>query len=325
MAVNDKILKLLTPITEEEKSILEGHKFDRTIYADSSALVIDSKKFLKGNKLIEIRPHTRFLHFPEHTHNYVEVIYMCSGSTTHIVNGNKIILKEGELLFLNQSARQEILPAGEKDIAVNFLILPEFFEMDISSAGKYGGIISDFLIGCLSDKNKNIDYIHFNVGDMISVKNLVENLILTIIDDKPNKRSIRQATFSLLLLELSNCTENIIRKDDYDQELLFSTLKYIEVNYANGMLKEIAEKLGCGESRLSRLLKRLTGKNFKELIQIKRLSQAAYLLAETDMPVLEIAGNIGYDNTSYFFSIFKKQYGMSPKKYRDKYKKVYVK
>lgn len=51
---------------------------------------------------------------------------MCQGTTTHIVNGNQVVLEQGDLLFLNQNAVQEILPAGEYDIAVNFIVLPEF-------------------------------------------------------------------------------------------------------------------------------------------------------------------------------------------------------
>lgn len=82
--------------------------------------------------MIQVRPHTRFVHFPAHTHNYIEVIYMCQGTTTHIVNGNQVVLEQGDLLFLNQNAVQEILPAGEYDIAVNFIVLPEFFNTAFS-------------------------------------------------------------------------------------------------------------------------------------------------------------------------------------------------
>ena len=38
---------------------------------------------------------------------------MCSGSTPHVINGEDVILKQGELLILNQNAVQEIYPAGE--------------------------------------------------------------------------------------------------------------------------------------------------------------------------------------------------------------------
>jgi quercetin dioxygenase-like cupin family protein len=52
---------------------------------------------------------------------------MCAGETTHIIDGKTITLRKGELLFLGRGTRQEILPAGEGDVAVNFIIKPSFF------------------------------------------------------------------------------------------------------------------------------------------------------------------------------------------------------
>ena len=84
--MNQELIQSLSVITEEEKKILEGSPdIDRTLYMDREDMVIDSDKLLEAGRLITIRPHTRFVHFPEHTHNYVEVIYMCRGETTHVV------------------------------------------------------------------------------------------------------------------------------------------------------------------------------------------------------------------------------------------------
>ena len=96
--ITDKeILSVLLPITDEEKEILDGKKtIDRSLYMERSDNMVNSKKLLEMGKLITIRPHTRFIHFPVHTHDYVEVVYMCMGSTTHIVNGNAVVLNEGE-------------------------------------------------------------------------------------------------------------------------------------------------------------------------------------------------------------------------------------
>ena len=75
--MNADIIRQLSVITEEEKAILAGQKdIDKQIYTERKKLVIDCEKLLQKGKLIQIRPHTRFVHFPRHTHNYVEVIYM---------------------------------------------------------------------------------------------------------------------------------------------------------------------------------------------------------------------------------------------------------
>ena len=127
--INRDILKELIPITDEEQAILDGRStVDSSIYTENDDNVISAKKLLKDGKLITVRTHTRFIHFPEHTHDFIEAVYMCSGKTTHIINGKTIELREGELLFLGQNAKQEILPASGNDIAVNFVIMPEFFE-----------------------------------------------------------------------------------------------------------------------------------------------------------------------------------------------------
>ena len=137
--MNQELIQSLSVITEEEQKILAGSAdIDRTLYMDREDMVIDSDKLLEAGQLITIRPHTRFVHFPEHTHNYVEVIYMCRGETIHVVDGRELKLKEGELLFLNQHAVQEIQPAGQDDIAVNFIILPEFFDTAFRMMGEEG-------------------------------------------------------------------------------------------------------------------------------------------------------------------------------------------
>ena len=93
--VHQELINRLSIITEEEQEILSGRlEIDRTRYTEQSQLIIDSKKMLDHGKLIQIRPHTRFVHFPKHRHNYVEVVYMCQGQTTHLIDGTQILLKK---------------------------------------------------------------------------------------------------------------------------------------------------------------------------------------------------------------------------------------
>ena len=56
-----------------------------------------------------------------------------------------MVLQEGDLLFLNQNAVQEILPAGRDDIAVNFIVLPEFFDTAFFMMGEEENMLKDFL------------------------------------------------------------------------------------------------------------------------------------------------------------------------------------
>ena len=238
-----------------------------------AADIVDAGKLLEAGKMIQVRPHTRFVHFPQHTHNYIEVIYMCSGSTHHVINGEDVILKQGELLFLSRNAVQEIYPASESDIAVNFIVLPEFFEYGLNMMEPEENLLRSFVIDCLRGENVAAGYLHFKVADVLPVQNLVENLIWTIWNRQPNRRRTNQATMGLLFLQLMNCMDKLETDENAGQQkLMIAVLSYIENHYRDGELTLLAESLHYDVYWLSREIKRRTGKTYTELVQAKRIS-----------------------------------------------------
>lgn len=317
--MHPELLEKLKPVTEEERAVLNGCKDVRKeLYTSKPGFIIDSEKMLAKGKLIDIRPHTRFIHFPAHRHNYVEIIYMCSGSTTHIINGHTTVkLETGEILFLNQNVTQEILPAGENDIAVNFMVLPEFFDRAFLMM-EDESVLHDFLLGTLKGESGLVDYLHFQVRDELPIQNLVENLIYSLFSGQKNSRNINQTTMGLLFVLLQNQSDKINKNDpaQYEQNLIFTALKYIEDNYKTGTLEELSDLTGWPDYYISKLIKKHAGYTFKTLLQIKRLNQAAFLLTTTKLPVENIITLVGYDNTSYFHRIFKAHFHMTPLAYR---------
>ncbi|MCM1155160.1 MAG: AraC family transcriptional regulator [Roseburia sp.] len=321
--MTEQLYTELKKITPEERRILSGYtEIEKHLYMSQEDEIrnnntIDAGKLLEAGKLIQVRPHTRFIHFPRHTHNYIEVIYMCAGSTHHVIDGEDVILREGELLFLNQRAQQEIYPASEEDIAVNFIILPEFFEHSLKMIGEEKNLLRDFVIDCLKGENAESGYMHFKVADVLPIQNLVENLIWTIWNRQPNKRSINQTTMGLLFLQLMNHTEFMeTNAQNHHQKLMIEVYRYIEEHYRTGELTELAKLLNFDLYWLSKEIKKITGRNYTELVQEKRMQQAAWLLKNTAMTVMDIGLSVGYENISYFHRLFQKYCGMTPRQYR---------
>lgn len=316
--MRNEIYKRLLPITWEEKKLLaNGGAIDKTIYNKRSSSVIDSSLLLTEGKLIEMRTHTRFVHFPRHSHNYVEMVYMVSGTTRHLVNGNEVVLRAGELLLMNQHATQEIYEAGETDIAVNFVILPEFFDTTLSMIGSSSSFIRDFLIDCLRSSSGHVDYLHFQVADVIQIQNLLENLIINLIDKVPHTRLLNQNTVGLLFLHLMQHTDQLtLGGDRLEDEIIMKVYSQIEDHYRDGELSDLCDEFDMDLYGLSRIIKRKTGKNYTDLLQEKRLTRASYLLETTGLPITDICADVGYNNFSYFYKLFRNKYGMTPKEYR---------
>lgn len=318
--IDEQLLTQLKTISEEEQQILSGNRqVQKNLYTNDEEFVIDSRKMLASGKLIDIRLHTRFIHFPAHKHNYIEMIYMCSGSTTHMIqNGAPLVLHTGELLLLNQNASHEILPAGKNDIAVNFIILPEFFDRVVAMMEEEN-VLRNFLISTLKQESIVTEYLHFQAADILPVQNLIENLIWSLLNSQPNRRNINQTTMGLLFLHLTNHTDQLNNYDpaQYERNLVFTVLKYIEDNYRTAELSEISTTLKMPSYALSKTVKKYAGHTFKDLLQTKRLNQSAFLLTTTTIPVEDIITLVGYDNTSYFHRVFKTRFQMTPKVYRE--------
>jgi len=315
--LDDAILRSLQTITEEEQAILDGRNtIDRTLYMQGHGNTVNAKKLLPAGKLITTRIHPRFIHFPEHTHDFVEVVYMCSGKTTHIVNGRKLTLEQGNLLLLSQSTTHEVCKAGREDIAVNFIVLPDFFATTLTAMEDVESPLRRFLVDCLCGQNTGPGYLQFDVSTVKPIQNLIENLLYILLKDTPNKRKMSQMTMALLFLQLTGHTETLLTENQ-ENAVIIEVLRYIETNYARGCFAEIAQQLHYDSSWLSREIKRKTGKTYTQLVQEKRLAQAAFLLRNTNRNVADISTAVGYENISYFHRIFAEVYGKSPKHYRE--------
>lgn len=95
------------------------------------------------------------------------------------------------------------------------------------------------------------------------------------------------------------------------------TERYIEENIRTANLNELARLLGYSAVYTGSLVKKLTGKSFCKLLMDKRLSEAAKMLSETELPVSEIIKKAGYENESFFRKNFRVKYGENPLSYRE--------
>ena len=91
--------------------------------------------------------------------------------------------------------------------------------------------------------------------------------------------------------------EELYEQKDDDNVKLISKIKDYIYEHTNEdiSLKKISEVMHYNESYLSRLFKKLTGKNFKDLVTDVKIKKAMYLLSETDLMVRDIASSVGFD------------------------------
>ncbi len=102
-------------------------------------------------------------------------------------------------------------------------------------------------------------------------------------------------------------------------ELAVDTARtYIDKNFANPdlSLRMLAEMTGLSPAYFGKIFTAQTTFSFSDYLMNTRMKKAEQLLAETKLPIAKVSESIGLTNTNYFYSIFKKRYGMTPLAYR---------
>lgn len=95
------------------------------------------------------------------------------------------------------------------------------------------------------------------------------------------------------------------------------TIAYIRKNLTKPITREdLGKNVFLNSNYLARIFKEQTGQSLFTYIANMRLEQASLLLKTTQLPIVEICGQVGIEDCSYFSRLFKRKYGMTPRQYR---------
>lgn len=134
---------------------------------------------------------------------------------------------------------------------------------------------------------------------------------------------IRTATlYEILALLVSSHNQKLannhkVIRPDYSADFYVKhAIEYIHYHYDHIRVNDIAEYIGITRSYLTHIFKERLNVSPQEYLLTYRLEQGCRLLRTTTLSIQEVGIKIGYDNQLNFSKIFKKKYGISPKKYR---------
>lgn len=107
-----------------------------------------------------------------------------------------------------------------------------------------------------------------------------------------------------------------MKKDGSDSNVARTVLKIIEERYMEELtLKRISEEIHFYPYYIGSIFKEYTGKSFTQFLNDYRIDKAKEILDRKHVKISELAKAVGISNTSYFCSLFKERFGISPGEY----------
>lgn len=252
-----------------------------------------------------------------HSHSFFEAIFVYSGKCINVFPNSLFELKEGDFFILPPGMEHSLSVHDDDSIVINILIQKKTFHNAFAGLISDHDVFSEFFNNALFGGNSTTT-IYVNCDKAI---NGHINLMYRNIDlSRPELSSrILNLHFQVLISYIiRDCMDKIhIYETKTLENPLLPLMKYLKANSAVATRFSTAQRFGYSSDYLYRLIKQHTGKSFVELITEIRMQKASDLLINSKMNIDMIAENCGYLGKSNFYTAFKKEFGITPKQYRE--------
>lgn len=229
-----------------------------------------------------------------HKHPNLEILYVFEGKGYLQSTNRKIELKQGEVILIN------------KDV-------PHFENSPDSSLGFYAIGIKDIQAYLKSNLEKKILYYQTSAPDDFSF--LFRKIYQEIEAKQEGYLQVSTNLLKGLFIEIKRELETDFQSIDTKQYsyLIASVLSILDNHFFEDITVSIlAKRLGVSKSYLSHLFKQEIGESIIQYKIKKQLEEADNLLRISDLPITDIAFQVGIHDLSYFIKQYKDHYGMTP-------------
>lgn len=246
--------------------------------------------------------------FTNHMHSYYELHYVTGGQGTLITDNLQMPLKKGCFYLLPPKTYHEQWsnhadPLKEYHLAFELI---RYTKNDFIWE-------SLFQNGYYSSSQEELNPFFENIAKESAQKQYgYQDLILQNIH-----------TIFIILIRALVKQDNVkavphVHSDDKRSMLIDEAFLY---RYQTITLSEISNQLNLSTRQTERFIQDKYGASFSVMKLQSRLSHAAMLLSTTELPMDEIAYQVGYKNTSFFCRAFKQHYHVTPANYRKSHAK----
>ena len=127
---------------------------------------------------------------------------------------------------------------------------------------------------------------------------------------------IIRASIEALIVAV-NKIEELGSADACTDARMIEIMNYVQANYIDITLDDLAEKFFLSKPYLSKYIKEKSGMTFGDIVKKVRMKKARALLKSSSMTVENIALTVGYQNVEHFNRLFKKAYNITPVQFRN--------
>lgn len=260
--------------------------------------------------------------YPESLLPYHLLRYIYRGSAVFFVDGEEVIVHEGQVVYLPQGSRLSCHALNEEF---------QFYSIRFTASAYYdtGDLLTDYygVPRVMADENKSArEYFEkmfywiktSEESRVFWVRGYLDILIAYVIDKGKQSGRIPEWAPVSEAFTMDRVKQRILKSnlriDSRIQLVVDYMVLHPEEHFTIPWMSEMAE---LSESRFRTLFKSQVGKKPLEYLNELRVMTAARKLLVSGDNISNIAYSLGFEDVNYFIRVFKKYFCMTPKQYRE--------
>lgn len=248
---------------------------------------------------------------PLHDHTFFELFWVTEGVGRHIINGEERRLEAGDLVLIRpRDAHGFTSIAGQSSLRfVNVAFHSALWSALKRRHPSLGGRWFDEIAH--RSREHRLDALRLE-----RLRHLAADL------DAGQRDPLTTEAFLLSLLALLDRFTRNHARESAPEWLAEARRRMREPKNFVGGTRTFARLAGCSPAHLSREVKRRYQLTPTDIVNEARLTHAATRLASTNLPILDIMAECGFENLGHFYKLFQARHGTTPRRYRREAKLV---
>ena len=257
-----------------------------------------------------------------HKHTFIEIVYVVSGSATHIVGNRSVPATKGDLFIINYDTPHGFFKNkddSEPMVAYDLSFTPGFLDSSLLDNMRFESISSSFLFYSLFPEEQMGPDVHISGSSYGTFGELFNKIYLEYVGQETGYINIIRAYLVELIVRIFRKMDSAANTDNAlrQTQIVNTALDYMHKNYHKHLsLDELATQVFLSKDYLGRLFRETTGMTVNALLQKIRIEEACKMLVTTDHKIESIAAACGFSDLKYFYTTFKKYTGLTPRQYK---------
>lgn len=259
-----------------------------------------------------------------HGHEFVELIYVEQGVAIHQFQDVSYEIQAGDVFIINPGEIHGYTVEPERTLnIINCLFFPELIHDSLLRELNISHTMDFYYVQPFLNKESRFHHrVNLRGKAADKVLDILNGMLEEIDSQSPGYQAYVRMQMIQLLLLLSRYYEEWKAGAgvpvDSSERLVRRICGYIERNYNQKIsLASVSELFHLGIRQLNRQFNKYLDRSVIEYVQQIRIEKAKIMLAETDEIIAVVASAVGYEDPAYFSTLFTREVGSSPGKYRE--------